>query len=104
MGWGLRPKSKKRLDEEAERERVKREVRTRDGNECCVRARRLQTGVRCSGPKDVHEIIPRSAWKAGYLVPDNCIVICRAHHDWVDHNPDDAHDLGLHGYSWERPS
>jgi hypothetical protein len=101
MAWGLRPKSQKRLDEDAERDAVKRRVRQRDGNQCQAKGK---APGRCSGPTDVHEIIPRSAWKAGYLMDDNCIVICRAHHDWVGDYPDDAHDLGLHGYSWERPS
>lgn len=57
----------------------------------------------CAGPLDVHEIIPRSAWAAGYLVPSNTILVCRKSHDWIGNHPVDAHALGLHGYSWERP-
>ena len=58
----------------------------------------------CGGPDDVHEIIPRSAWAKGYLVDENCILVCRRHHDWIGDNPAAAHELGLHGFSWERPT
>lgn len=57
----------------------------------------------CGGPLDVHEVIPRSAWAAGQYEASNCLLICRRHHDWIDDNPDVAHTLGLHGFSWERP-
>jgi hypothetical protein len=58
--------------------------------------------IRCAGPLDPHEIIPRSAWHAGYLRLDNVMILCRAHHDWVGDHPDLAHRAGLHGFSWER--
>lgn len=58
--------------------------------------------VMCHGPLDVHEIIPRSAWPDGELVESNCQLICRRHHEWVDAHPAIAHQIGLHGYSWER--
>lgn len=57
----------------------------------------------CAGPLDVHEVIPRSAWAKGYLEPANCVLLCRKAHDWVGDNPEAAHAVGLHGYSWERP-
>ena len=61
--------------------------------------------ARCIGPLDVHEIIPRSAWPGGELVVDNCVTLCGlSHHPWVTNNPDKAHRIGLHGFSWERPS
>jgi hypothetical protein len=101
VSFGIRPESDKHRDERAEREAVKRRVRARDGGQC--QARDLVPAIRCSGPRDVHEIIPRSAWRAGYLVVDNCIVTCRIHHEWIHHHPDEAHALGLHGYSWEVP-
>jgi hypothetical protein len=50
---------------------------------------------------DAHEIIPRSAWTAGWLEPSNIISVCRFHHDAIGDRPDDAHALGVHGYSWE---
>jgi hypothetical protein len=77
-------------------------VVARDGLGC--RARLSVPGVACGGPYDVHEVIPRSAWRDGYLVVSNCIVVCRSHHDWIGDYPDAAHALGLHGYSYERPS
>lgn len=101
MAWGLRQKSKKREDEEAQRAAVVKAVRKRDAWTC--QAKDAVPEVHCSGPLDVHEIIPRSAWRAGYLVVDNCILVCREHHDWIGDHPDEAHGYGLHGYSWERP-
>lgn len=100
MGWGLRPMSKKREAEILARRAVVQKVKWRDRG---CRAKDVVTEVRCSGPMDVHEIIPRSVWRAGYLDPDNCLYICRAHHDWVGDHPDEAHGYGLHGYSWETP-
>jgi len=57
----------------------------------------------CAGPLDVHEVIPRSAWRDGELVESNCVLVCRRHHHWIDDHPSLAHEMGLHGYSWERP-
>lgn len=99
-GRGLRPVSKKREAEEAARREVRQIVRSRDR---ACRAKGAVPDVHCNGPLDVHEVIPRSAWAKGYLVVDNCVLVCRAHHDWIDDNPDQAHELGLHGYSWEKP-
>lgn len=56
----------------------------------------------CGGKLDVHEVIPRSAWAAGQYEESNCLLVCRRHHDWIDDNPEMAHVLGLHGFSWER--
>lgn len=56
----------------------------------------------CRYPLDVHEIIPRSAWRDGWLHDTNCVLVCRAHHEWIDNYPDEAHEIGLHGYSHER--
>lgn len=59
--------------------------------------------IRCGGPLDPHEVIPRSAWHDGQYVLDNVLMVCREHHDWIGDYPDAAHAVGLHGYSWERP-
>lgn len=59
--------------------------------------------VECRLPLDVHEIIPRSVWPDGELVEDNCVTVCRAHHEWIDLYLDDAEKIGLHGRSWDRP-
>lgn len=66
-------------------------------------ARSLVPEVECGGPHDPHEVIPRSAWRAGIYDRENVLIVCRAHHRWIDHFPQIAHDRGLHGYSWERP-
>jgi hypothetical protein len=100
MGWGMRQMSARREAEQAERKRVVAAAKRRDGYSCVGRHRVPE--VRCGGPLDAHEIIPRSAWRGGYLVLDNVATVCRNHHDWIDDHPDDAHAVGLHGYSYER--
>lgn len=68
-------------------------------------ARALVPEIRCAGRLDPHEIIPRSAWSAGYLDLDNVVTLCRAHHDWTEKHRGQggpAHRVGLHGFSWER--
>lgn len=69
-----------------------------------LRAHRLHEGFehQCRRPLDVHEIIPRSAWRDGWLDDTNCVLVCRAAHDWIGDHPDEAHEIGLHGYSHER--
>ena len=57
----------------------------------------------CGGDLECHEIIPRSAWAAGWLVLENCVSICHRHHTWIGDHPADAHAFGLHGFSYERP-
>ena len=45
------------------------------------------TGVTpCWGPLDVHELVARSVWPDGDLEPENCVLLCRAHHSWLDDN------------------
>lgn len=97
MAWGIRQESKKHKNDRAERDMIVRLVRSRDRT--CQAA--FAPG-HCAGPLDVHEVIPRSAWRKGYLVVENCKLVCRRHHDWIGENPDEAHTLGLHGFSWER--
>lgn len=72
----------------------------RDRGEC--RARHLVVDVRCDGPLDPHEVIPRSAWHDGQYDLDNIVMVCRAHHRWIDNHPALAHAVGLHKFSWER--
>lgn len=97
MAFGIRRESEKHKSERLERAMVCRLVRQRDRT-CQAK----EAPGRCGGELDVHEIIPRSVWKKGYLVIENCLLVCRAHHDWIDDNPEDARELGLHRYSWER--
>ncbi len=72
----------------------------RDGYRCQAAA--FVASVACSGPLDVHEVIPRSAWPAGWLSPSNCLTVCRYHHCYISDHPEDAAKVGLHGYSWQR--
>lgn len=97
----LRTYSDRRASEREERALVAGEALVRDRRTCQAAAK--VPDVDCWGPLDPHEIIPRSAWAAGYLVLDNVIMVCRGHHRWIDRHPDAAHAVGLHGYSWERP-
>lgn len=97
-----KPISEKRANERDERARVIALVVARDQT-CQAQAVHALAGVRCSGPLDCHERIPRSAWPGGYLEPSNVILVCRSAHDWIDNHPNGAHALGLHGYSYERP-
>lgn len=105
------PISKKRRAALPERAKVRQVVLERDGYECQFWTKAPVDAMdwpnvpfACDRSQlDVHEIIPRSAWKDGWLVPENCVCLCRRHHEFVTDNPDLAHSIGLHGYSWERP-
>ena len=48
----------------------------------------------CCGPIDVHEPGHRSQG-ADPTDPDQCVAICRAHHDWAHTHPIQAKLLGL---------
>lgn len=95
----LRQQSARRAGEAAARRNVVALVRARDVR--CQAARRVPE-LGCAGPLDVHELIQRSLWPKGYLDPDNCLLVCRAHHDWIDAHVAEAHELGLLRHSWER--
>lgn len=100
-GRAPRRESAKHKAEAQQRRAVVSAAFARDGRRCV--AKDIAPGW-CDGPLDPHEVIPRSAWRAGYLVLDNVVIVCRAHHDWIGENPDAAHAAGLHGYSWQVPS
>lgn len=95
----LRQVSTKRRDEQQQRRQVVAEVIARD--RVCTAAT-LVPDVHCYGPLDVHEMIQRSLWRAGYLDPSNCRAVCRAHHEWIDDHITEAHELGLLKHSWDR--
>lgn len=99
---GLAPMSAKRRGEIELRKQVRGQVMERDGFKC--RGEGLLPGA-CSGQLEVHEIVPRSAWAAGYLVPENCLSLCsKTHHPWVTDHPAEAAAVGFHAFSWERPA
>jgi hypothetical protein len=88
----LKPMSVKRRRDLVKRKAVREFVLGRDGG--CV-ARDKLPQIACSGVLDVHELVRRSQWRAGWLVADNAIVLCRAHHDWCHAHPLEARNLGL---------
>lgn len=110
----LRPISRRRRNQQHARQQVVAQVHDRDRycrfwdyvwDSTARLPGDLATAPKdCCGPLDVHEIIPRSAWALGYLEPTNCVLLCRGHHAWVGDNPAEAHRMGLHGFSWERPA
>ncbi len=94
-----RARSKRRESEAAERRAVVELVHRRDRT---CRAAAVVPEVECRGPLDVHEVIPRSAWAAGYLVPSNAKLVCRSHHSWIGDYPAEAKVRGLRGSAWDR--
>ena len=87
----MRQVSAKRRSTWARRRQVREEVLARDGG--CV-ARTTVLSVACIGPVDVHEVLTR-ARGGDPLDPDNCVSLCRAHHDWTHREPLKATALGL---------
>lgn len=96
----LRPFSDRRASERDKRKEVVAAVLERDGHRCQATA--IHPGQPCWGPLDVHEVIPRSAWRDGYLRAENALTVCRRAHEAIGDSPALAHSLGLHGMSWER--
>lgn len=94
----LPSQSRRRREERDEREDVREEVLDRAGYRC--EADELVPEVTCSGRLDVDEVIPRGVNPGGHLDPDNCQVLCRAHHDWKHANPAEAVSRGLRRWSW----
>lgn len=93
----LKPKrlnlaSRKTKNNAAKRTEVRRIVLQRDMGLC--QAKFLVGSIACSGPLDIDEVIPRGRG-GNYLDPDNCQVLCRAHHRWKHDNPAEAERLGL---------
>jgi hypothetical protein len=84
--------SSKTKNNAAKREEVRRIVTQRDMGLC--QAKFLVGSITCSAGLDIDEIIPRGRG-GNYLDPDNCQVLCRAHHRWKHDNPAEAERLGL---------
>ena len=91
--------SPKRAAERATRRQVCDEVFERSGGQCEAVDKLVHT---CGGPFDVHELVRRSQWAAGYLVVSNCVLVCRVAHDWIGANPETAVEVGLSKWSWQR--
>ena len=84
--------SDKRRKDLNKRTRVREEVLKRDRYTCT--AKEILEHIQCWGPLDVDEIIGRGRG-GDWLDPDNCQVLCRAHHTWKHDNPAEALELGL---------
>ena len=84
--------SNKTKNNASKRAEVRRIVMQRDMGLC--QAKFLVGSITCSGPLDIDEVIPRGRG-GNYLDPDNCQVLCRAHHRWKHDNPAEAERLGL---------
>lgn len=91
---GIPAVSKKRARENRQRVKVREEVLTRDGFTCRARGGIIPEVRRCSGPLDVHEVIGRGRG-GSFLDPENCVTLCRAHHEFVTTHPERGRELGL---------
>lgn len=78
---------------------ARRVVLDRDRESC--QAYGLHDGTPCAGRIEVHHIAARSARPDLIADSDNMICLCQSHHRWVGDHPNDAHEVGLHRYSWE---
>lgn len=98
----LRPVSARRRATFAARRQCIDAVLARDGG--CVFARRysahlreggepLEVPTRCWGVLDVHE--PEGRHGENFLDPDECVALCRKHHDFAHDHPAIARVLGL---------
>jgi hypothetical protein len=97
--------SKRRRGELRLRAVVRAEVLGRDGG--CV-ARDLLPEIACwhpyGDPLDVHEYMRRTHAPGDWLIPDRCVALCRAHHDYLDAESDRGVVVGLVRRSWDTPS
>lgn len=44
---------------------------------------------------ELHEIVKRSRSRAGALDPENCVLLCQAHHEWTEAEVTAATERGL---------
>lgn len=102
-GGPIKQRSDKRVAEDRERERAKVVVRHRALGGCEVAGVMGRLGLgRCMGPFDFHEVLTRA--RGGSITdPDNILMVCRFHHDWITDHPVEAAAHGLVRNSWEDP-
>lgn len=60
-------------------------------------------GLDCAGPIEVHHLAGRDVRPDLVLDPENMLCLCERHHTYVTDHPAEAHDAGLHRFSWETP-
>lgn len=58
----------------------------------CVAAR-LIPGVDCSARLHLHHVLMRS--QGGRDVPEDCVMVCHAHHAHIHAHPEESYRLGL---------
>lgn len=74
--------------------------RPSDMHRACVGAQ-VWPEVRCAVVRsdravlELHEVVKRSRWRAGATVPENCVLVCQAHHDATEAFPEEATRRGL---------
>ncbi len=105
-GGPLNQRSAKRVAEDREREKAKTVVRQRARGGCeaqGVFARNYPEVGGCAGPFDFHEVLTRA--RGGSITdPENILMVCRRHHDWLTDHPVEAAVVGLVRNSWEAPA
>lgn len=93
------PMSEKRQAEQPTRAEVRKIVLKRDKMcRVCVRLK-VDFPYRST---DVHELRNRSQG-GDYLNAEECIGVCRIHHNLITDNPEWAHENGFTVWSWEGP-
>lgn len=91
----LAPRSRKRIDQDAEYRKVVDYVRRRDRNTCQVAIARGGIQPRlCWGPLDPHHIRP-TGQGGPRLEAWNIMLACRACHSWLHDNPASAKLIGV---------
>lgn len=97
----LPKESKKRKAERVKRAECRRIVLDRDV--FCVVCTKIGglSSWTADRSTDVHELINRSQG-GDYLNPDECVGLCRFHHQQVTDNPEWAHEIGLTKWGWEK--
>jgi hypothetical protein len=83
------PKMRKQRRAEAD---LKAQLLAERGADCQAAA--VVGRVACAGPLDKHEVQTR-ARGGDPLDPANCLLVCRAHHDWIGMHPLEALQVGL---------
>lgn len=103
-GGPIKQRSDKRVAEDREREKAKVVVRQRARGGCEARhlVGQMVVDTGCAGPFDFHEVLTRA--RGGSITdPENILMVCRRHHDWITENPAASLSLGLVRNSWDDP-
>lgn len=94
----INPVSDRRRGERDERQEVREQAMRAAGFKCS--GAEVVPEVKCWGPLDVDEVVPRGVRPGGHLDPSNVQVLCRLHHEWKHAHPQEAAARGLREWSW----